>query len=207
MAITNYGELDTALDNWLQRTDLTSRIAEFIRLAEAKFDRYIRHPQMHIRATATLNAQYLALPADWLEAVSLHIDTTPITQLQSLPPERLVEYRMGRSAAGRPKFYSIVGTTLEAYPTPDQSYTIEMLYWARLEKLNSANTSSTNWLLLQYPDIYLYGALCEAEAFTYNDERLPLWKSLLEQALTELRAEADRAQVGETPQARFKAIG
>ena len=46
MAISNYAELQTATANWLDRTDLTDRIPEFIDLAESTFNRTIRNRQM-----------------------------------------------------------------------------------------------------------------------------------------------------------------
>ena len=46
MAITAYAELQTATANWLDRTDLTARIPEFIELSEANFNRVIRSPDM-----------------------------------------------------------------------------------------------------------------------------------------------------------------
>jgi hypothetical protein len=42
MAISTYAELQTAAANWLGRADLTSRIPEFVALAEAKFNRTLR---------------------------------------------------------------------------------------------------------------------------------------------------------------------
>ncbi len=46
MAISTYAELQTATANWLDRTDLSSRIPEFIDLAEATFNRTIRNHRM-----------------------------------------------------------------------------------------------------------------------------------------------------------------
>ena len=43
MAITTYAELKTAIANWLNREDLTSVIPDFISLAEADFNRKLRH--------------------------------------------------------------------------------------------------------------------------------------------------------------------
>jgi len=39
MAIGTYAELQTAVANWLDRSDLTDRIQEFIDLAEARINR------------------------------------------------------------------------------------------------------------------------------------------------------------------------
>ena len=42
MAISTFAELKTAAANWLDRSDLTDRIPEFIALAEARFNRILR---------------------------------------------------------------------------------------------------------------------------------------------------------------------
>ena len=42
MAIGTFAELKTATANWLDRSDLTDRIPEFIALAEARFNRVLR---------------------------------------------------------------------------------------------------------------------------------------------------------------------
>lgn len=209
MAITQWSELDTALDNWLNRSDLTTVIPDFVRLFEARADREIRHPQMMRRATATADSQYLSLPTDWLEPISLKLTTTsPITPLEALTPEQMIEWREGWTAAGTPRFYSIIGTTLEFLPTPDTSHTVEMLYWERISKLDSGTSTSTNWLLTNYPDAYLFGALCEAEPYLVNDERVKLWETKLQRVLEEIRRESERAEIGGGKlKPRLQAIG
>ena len=42
MAINTYATLQTAVANWLDRSDLTDRIPEFIALAEARMNRTLR---------------------------------------------------------------------------------------------------------------------------------------------------------------------
>ena len=43
MAITNYTELKSSLADWLNRSDLTTVIPDFITLAESQFNREIRN--------------------------------------------------------------------------------------------------------------------------------------------------------------------
>ncbi len=46
MAITSYSTLQTSIGDWLNRADLTAVIPDFITLAEAQFNRNIRHRKM-----------------------------------------------------------------------------------------------------------------------------------------------------------------
>ena len=57
MAVTTYAELQTALDNWLARTDLQSRHPEFIALAEA------RRMKLALPGLALAHELYVALQA------------------------------------------------------------------------------------------------------------------------------------------------
>ena len=56
MAIDSYANLKTALANWLDRSDLTSRLDEFIELAEARFADDIRIRAMETSATQVLTS-------------------------------------------------------------------------------------------------------------------------------------------------------
>jgi len=52
MAISTFAELKTAAANWLDRSDLTDRIPEFIALAEARFNRILRIRDMETVSTS-----------------------------------------------------------------------------------------------------------------------------------------------------------
>lgn len=57
----------------------------------------------------------------------------------------------------------------------------------------------TNQLLLEYPDIYLFGSLIQAEPFLKNDERLETWRAQYARAVGGLHAADKRAQAGVSP--------
>ena len=61
------------------------------------------------------------------------------------------------------------------------------------------NSNTTNWLLAAHPDAYLYGTLLQAEGYLVNDERLPVWKLALEEALREIDSAGKRKQNGAAP--------
>ena len=47
-------------------------------------------------------------------------------------------------------------------------------------------------MLTDNPDVYLYGALLEAEPFLMNDERVQLWATAFKQALDDLQAQDNK---------------
>jgi hypothetical protein len=192
VAITTYAELQSAVGNWLNRDDLTDRIPEFITLAEARFNRVVRAPDMLSRNDAfAIDGQYEDVPSGFLEASRFVLLTSPVTVLEYKTPQEIAELRHTRSSQGKPAYYTVVGGSFEFLPTPDSSYTASLLYYARL----TAVSSSWNWLATSHPDIYLYGALCAAEPYVQNDERLLVWKSQLNEALAELGVMNDRKRV------------
>ena len=69
MALSTYTELKTSIANWLNRTDLTSEIAEdFIVLAEKDFNSKLRIRKMNATdASFTINAETVALPTGFLQ--------------------------------------------------------------------------------------------------------------------------------------------
>src|SRR5262249_19196406 len=154
MAITTYSELQTAIGNWLNRTDLTDRIPEFIALAEAQMNRRLRVRQMVTRAEAALAGEFVSAPSDMLEPIqmSLEISESDIGLLRYVAPERLLAGKVGIASTAEPEFFTVVGGSLQLLPAPDTTYTGEITYYARLPPLAS---NSTNWLLSGYPDAYL----------------------------------------------------
>jgi len=194
MAITTYSELQSAIADWLLRDDLTSVIPSFIDLAEAKFNRRIRDYRMVSRTTFTVDGEYEDVPADWLQTIRYQLNTSPITTLEYVTPDQAAEEKVIFSSTGRPKFFTVVGSALQHVPAPDASYTGELTYYAKIPALTDAAT--TNWLLAAAPDVYLYGTLLEAAPYLDDDARIQTWGSLLEQGLSNLEIESDRARIG-----------
>lgn len=196
MAITTFSELKTAIANWLNRSDLTDRIPEFIDLCETELDRQLRTTDQLTRSTTPITGQYASLPTDFLEIRNIQLDTSPVKRLQYLTPDRLDdERRTTYRSSGEPVYYSILGNNMEFAPTPDTTYTLQIAYYARLTKLSDSNT--TNFLITNHPDIYLYGSLKHAEPFLMNDERIVVWGTLYERALEQLRLQEEAQKTGD----------
>lgn len=197
MAITTYSELQTAIANWLDRDDLTDRIPEFIALAEARFIRKIKHWRMEGRATANTVAstRTMALPSDYYSMRNLKLNNGSYTDvLEYMSPSVL--YEGSSTTGGTPKYYTIQGNQIALEPIPDTAYEIEIDYIS-FDVLSDSNT--TNWLLTNYPDIYLLGSLVMGEAFMVNDERVPGIKAALDEAMKELDRDDKAGRWNGTP--------
>jgi hypothetical protein len=191
MALTTYTELKASLADWLNRSDLTATIPDFISLAESQIERQLRTRQMIVRATATIDTEYGALPGDFLETKSLKLNTNPVTALQFDTIDSMDFLKSTRYlSSGQPKLFSIVGAQIRVLPVPDGAYTAELVYYAKLTKLSS--TVATNWLLTQAPDVYLYGSLLQAAPYLQDDARIQTWVSLYQAGLDQLQIADDR---------------
>lgn len=194
MAITNFSELKSAIADTLNRSDLTSVIPHFITLAEANFNRNLRTRQMIARSDASIDSQYTALPSDFEEMRSFYLKTNPVTELKFLPIEDMQRMKSDylESVTGKPKYFSIIGDTVEMLPSPDGAYTAELIYHAKIPVLSDSNT--TNWLLTSYPDAYLYGSLIHSAPYLKDDARISLWDQLLTNVVLSINLANERAE-------------
>ena len=178
MALSTFTELKDAIADWLDRSDLTARIPDFIALAEARINRDLRIRPMEVRSTMTTTAgnQYFNLPGGYIQMRNIQLNTNPTTPLEYITPEML-DRLYGSSTTGKPRAYTLIGDEIQLAPIPDSAYTLEMAFYEKFTALGdgTSGTVTNNWLTTNAPDILLYGALMEAEPFIKNDERVAVW--------------------------------
>ncbi len=190
MALSTYTELKDAIADWLDRSDLTARIPDFIALAEARLNRELRIRPMEVRSILELTAgqKYFALPGGYLQMRNIQLNTNPTTPLEYVTPEML-DRLYGSDATSRPRAYSLIGDEIQLSPIPDSTYTLEVAYYEKFTPLGdgTAGTVTTNWLSENAPDVILYGALIEAEPFVKNDERMPMWLNAYKESIDKIQ--------------------
>jgi len=105
----NYTELKTQIENYLNRSDLTNVLDDFIKHTEAEVNRKLRHKDMMKRVTAVADTQYVQLPGDWLGAVNIDIqNTNPTVNLKQLSLESMDDYRTANDdPTGQPKYFAV----------------------------------------------------------------------------------------------------
>ena len=195
MAITTYAELKTAIADFLNRDDLASVTTSFISLTEADMQRKVRHWRMEKRSTAELDTQYSAIPADFVEVIRFHVTDNGTNPLELISQSELLQLKaQSRNTAGTPKFYAFTAGELEVYPAPDGTYNVELYYIASIPALSDSNTS--NWLLEQYADAYLYGSLVHSAPYLKDDARIQVWAALYQNAIDAINAESERSKYG-----------
>lgn len=179
MTIATYAELQSAAATWLNRSDLTARIPEFIDLAEARMDQTLRSRVLISQAEATADEEYEQLPSDYAAMIRLYISNlNPVIDLQPLSPQALIN-QYPSTTTGRPVAYSVTGDRLQFRPIPDSStYTLSLLYYRKLTSEALSDLNTTNPVLSAHPDVYLYSTLAEAAPFLMDDTALTRFVSL-----------------------------
>lgn len=190
--------LKASLADWLNRTDLTSQIPDFITLTEAQMTRRFvgrvrqglpapRRIVQRTDATINLADEYVEVPSDFHGPIDFVLQTTPETVLDYLDPTNLQQWKQADPYNGQaPVYYTVVGCQFQLYPPADQAYTAELTYLKRFPTLS--DDVPTNWILTDYPDVYLYGALLQASPYLKDDSRVSTWGPLYTAAIDDICA-------------------
>jgi hypothetical protein len=195
-----YDSLVADISSYLERTDAATlaKIPTFIMLAEQ-----IIASQIKFLGNLTVNTSNMVAtqaiidkPARWHKTVSMNITVAG----QRFPVllrkyEYLREYWPDATDTDVPKFYCDYDYThwLVA-PTPADDYAFEVLYYERVQPLDSSN--QTNWFTTYAPQALLYGSLLQAMPFLKNDARIAMWQQQYDLIMATLKAE-DQARVGD----------
>lgn len=190
---TTYAELKTEIADFLNRDDLTDVIPTFIKLAEAGFNRDIRHFEMESRQTSDVDDRFLTRPGDWLETIRLNLTANGTKTLELMSAHSMQDKRYESvDTSGTPAYYSHVDGKFELFPTPGSSVNVELLYYAKIPALSDSNTS--NWLLSRYPDVYLYGSLAHSAPYLQEDQRIGLFAQVYRDLIQSINMESDKAK-------------
>lgn len=154
MAITNYGELKSAVADWAERSDLTTRIEDFCQIAHTAIAR-----ELVLNFELDLDSGDISTPNDFGSVVSLMATAAPAVVLRSAS-ETDTTYIGG---TGVPRAYRVDSGDLLLFPTPDVTYAGRLLY--RMSRTFFTADTQTNTALDRYPNLYLHGALAELMRF------------------------------------------
>jgi hypothetical protein len=180
---TTHTELVNEVANFLARDELASDIPTFIGLAEVKFNRALRAAGQEVTTTLTpADDGTVALPTGYrqMRSITSVSGGYPVDLVTSETFDDLANPARG----GTPAVYCIVGTTLKVCPAGP----VKLVYYKGVDALR---TAGTNWLLQAEPDVYLYGALAEAELFNKNPQSAAGWQAMAEGAMGTI-VDADR---------------
>lgn len=129
-------------------------------------------------------------PARWRKTTSMKINGVPVltrsmdyvTQFQS------------ESDSGQPIYYGDYDYDHWALaPIPDQAYPLEIIYYSRIQPLDSENQE--NLLTREAPQALLYGTLLQAQGYLKNQEKIAVWKDYYTTAIAALKGEDQKRMI------------
>jgi len=198
LALNNYTNIKAAIADWLDRSDLTTQIADFMTMAENRIYRDLRIRAMETALSATTSSGVISVPTGYLEMKYMYIDTSPTQGLQRKDLSFIYENYPTRSADGKPEFYAREAGNFIFGPFPDSDYAIKGVFYKKLDVL-AATTNETNFITDDIPQALLFGSLVEAEPFIQNDERVPLWESKYQAIIKQAQDQDDDEALSGSP--------
>ena len=199
MALSTYSELQSSIADWLNRTDLTTQIKDFIALSEAEVNSKLRVRAMLSSSAFTIDAETKPLPTGFLQVRDFFItEGGSKFALRYITPSQMDEIK-GSSTSGRPVAYTILGDNFRFAPIPSSSYSGTINFYKTFDALSDSNT--TNFILTNHPSIYLYGSLYHAANFLggIDGQRLQQWQSIYTTALERLERNDREDQFSGSP--------
>lgn len=201
MPLATQSDLVSSVANWMDRTDLTAVIPDFISLFEATANTEAAIRTQFNKTSVvipTVSGQnYISTPADFIGLESLiNQSVTPLESLNVFGSASALYTAFPNAVISpqRPKGVLVLAGKLELAYTPDAIYNLGLYYYQRIPALTAL--APTNWLLTNYPNIYLFGTLVAAEAFLGTDPALSKWGSLYDNAIQRLEGATERQKYG-----------
>ena len=193
--ITTYAELKTGMADLLDRSDLNTVIGTFVQLCEADMNRKLRHHKMVKTVTAPVDVGVtkISLPPDWLELRNVEVDD--VQYIYTSPDVMdIMKAKVANDCTGNLSgcFYTFIDSCIEIFPAPGADYSVYLDYYARISPLRNEATG-TNWMLLENPDIYLYGALIHSAPYLRDDSRIAIWSKVYGDAIGILQGRSQMA--------------
>ena len=194
MSLTTYDGLKASIANWLNRTDLTSEIPDFIALAEDRLSQEVRVPTIEKTAAVILDANgAVTIPADFLELKYAFYNENPLERVS------LTELRGYVKTSGDPVIFAREARQFVFQPIPTMTATDRLIFIYYKDVPALSALAPTNELLEMAPQLYLYSSLVEASNFLGSDPSR--WETSYQSALSRLLLHARSAEfAGSTPQ-------
>ncbi len=192
LSFDSYDGLKNVVAAYLQRANLVSMIPLFIRQAEDRLtNNLITLPQqvaLPYSLVPSAGTSVIELPSDFGALIRATYMNVPLAYI---PPQAIDIHQ----TAQRSFEFSIIGSKFYLQTHSDGGAVLTLYYYSQLQGLSDANES--NWLLEDYPSVYLYATLLEATPYIGDDARIPLWQQALATGVADIN---NAARMANTPQ-------
>jgi hypothetical protein len=188
--IVGYASLQTAVTDWLAKSNLATYAPNFVQGWEEKFYRQPRNygKWMENAGLSVVFTTTAAVPTDFLSLRIAYLNGQQQKPLVNSSLEQLYLQYPRASGSGIPKWIARDGANFVFGPVPNGSFTLNGTYYAKPTLLRSfASDAAAHYLIVNAPDLLLYGALCEAAPFLKDDARLGTWQEKYAESLQDYR--------------------
>lgn len=194
--ISNYSELKAALYKWLVKDNTdpffdSDMMDNIIFMAETELNRRMRVRQMRDTASVSITAgdNSSSLPTDFIEMYSVWLNS-PVQEVQSASAG---VFSRGNYylTQGSPELFYLDSDTIVFGPIPDSDYTATVDYYKKISALSDSNT--TNAILTDFPDIYLFTSLKHAYIAAQDVEREGVYEQRAAMLIAEANAKDKKA--------------
>jgi len=192
--IQTYDSLVLNVQQYMERNDadFIAQIPNLIALAESSIAAELKTYMQLIVVETSLATNQIVLnkPARWRKTVSMKVNGQPIL----LRSQDYVAQYQAESSNGVPKYYADYDySNWNFAPKPDQSYPVEIIYYAEIQPLDENNQQNL-WTAIA-PQAMLYGTLLQAQGYLKALDKLPVWKQYYTDAITALKQEDNSRRV------------
>lgn len=167
----NYGTCKSTFESYLNRSDHQSALSDtFFELAMRRVHRQLKIPMFEKKVTLTAgSASDFTIPSDYLSLRGLSSAEAPLTYKPRWAFLRLSE------DGGDPLYYTREAGKWLVKAAVAAGYTLTCLYHASTQAL--VNNSDEPSLLVQAPDLVIWGALCAAADYYEDESRGARWEA------------------------------
>lgn len=188
MALATYSDLQASIQSWSMRSD--APVTDIIKTAEARINREVRCRTLEPeeQASTVQGSRYLALPPLYSEPVQLWLEWPwGREELRFIPASEMVT----STAQSRPYYWTIDNGQIAFERPADQAYTVTLRF---LEQFALSDTAPTNYVLTNYPDLYLSACLVETALWAQDDAQAERWQARYADALDSVNRQEGRSR-------------
>lgn len=181
----NYTTLQSSAIEYLHRSDLASLCPTFVANAEAYLFRELHIKELQVSATVITTGGYAPLPSDFgsVSRLTLTKNGRVFTLDYSSVPD------ISTAAWGYPKYYALENNQLRIFGSSDAD-TFTLYYIPKIEPLGV--TVSTNWLLDNAQDLYMYATALEGAKHIRDESEIAKLQGMIPSMLDSVKRYAER---------------
>jgi hypothetical protein len=202
--ITSLTTLETAVTDYLARSNLSTFVPNFVQAWEEDF---YREPKnfgrwMEVALSSVIASSVIAVPSDYMALKYAYVNGSPASRLDRVSLNQLYGAYPRGGDTGIPRWIARDVSSFVFGPAPDSGYTIKGTYWGKPTNLRSAATdASAHYMIVNAPDVCLFGSLLQAVPFIKDDARIAVWQGMHDRALQSYRRlQRDEEQSGSPSQ-------